>query len=127
MACDLPLLSSSMVTMRRTGLIGSVTCSLLELAAHHHEGHQAADARIGPAVPVAELHHDVTGPHHDLARVEDEYAFALEKDSVVHRLGLVDRRAETVLPAAHPDAVGAPARLVHRNVGRILAGVVARG
>src|SRR5882724_10567775 len=63
-ATDLPL-ASSMVTMRRTGL----GVSVIEFCAHHHKGHEAARARVGPAVPIAELHHHVAGLHHDFAAV----------------------------------------------------------
>src|SRR5262245_617736 len=83
-ARDLPLASST-VMMRRTGF----GVSVIEFCAHYHEGHEAAGARVGPAVPVAELHHHVARLHHDLAAVEHERAFARQHDSIVHGLGLV--------------------------------------
>src|SRR6266852_2497442 len=90
-AVDRPF-SPSIVTRRRTGLT-SRAASVIERGAHHDERHEAADPRVGPAVPVAELHDDIARPHGVFAVVEAEHPLAFEDDAIVHRLGLVDRRA----------------------------------
>src|ERR1041384_3241214 len=64
--------ASSMVTSLRTGFTQASFC--FRLGSHHDERHEAFPARIGPAVPVAELHHHVTGPHDVLAVVEEQHA-----------------------------------------------------
>src|SRR5262245_7144016 len=88
-ATDLPP-ASSMVTIRRTAfgpsVIDAVPCpkcglefariSLVKLCSHHHERHQARGRRVGPAVPIAELHHHIARLHDDLAAVEHEHALA---------------------------------------------------
>ena len=73
--------SSSIVTIRRTGcdpashdchrVFSQLDLRLtLEFRAHHDKRHQARAVDIGPAVPVAELDHDVAGPHDDVAAIE---------------------------------------------------------
>src|SRR5260370_6464652 len=76
-ATDFPP-ASSIVTILRT----EFGASLLTLRSHHYEGHEAATAGIGPAVPVAELHDYVAGIHHELAAVEHEHALAREQDAI---------------------------------------------
>src|SRR3954469_16427472 len=121
-ATDLPL-SSSIVTILRT----EFGASLLKLRSHHHERHEAADAGIGPAVPVAELHDDVAWLHHQLAAVEHEHTLAREQNAIVDGLGFMDRRAEGVLPAAVPDAIGAATRRMQRDCVWVMREVVAGG
>src|SRR5262245_47218764 len=121
-ATDFPL-SSSIVTIRRT----DAGASIIEFRPHHHEGHETARARVGPAVPIAELHHHVARLHHDLAAAEHEYAFAGQQDAVIDGLGLVDWRAEGVLAAAIPHTVGALARRMQRYRGAILCRIVTSG
>src|SRR5690349_14906717 len=50
---------------------------------HHHESHEAAFARILPAVPIAELDDDITRLHDVLAIVEQQDALAFEQHTVV--------------------------------------------
>src|SRR5258707_3535331 len=95
-ATDFPS-SSSMVTMRRTDLVSIAILDLrlvLERRAHHDERHQATAIGIGPAMPIAELHDDVAGLHHDVAAVEQQGPLAFKQDAVSDGGGLVDRRAE---------------------------------
>src|SRR3954469_394976 len=121
-ATDLPL-SSSIVTILRT----EFGASLLKLRSHHHERHEAADAGIGPAVPVAELHDDVAWLHHQLAAVEHEHTLAREQNAIVDGLGFMDGRAEGVLSAAVPYAIGSAPRRMHRHRGWVMRGVVTGG
>ena len=101
-AIDFPS-SSSIVTRRRAASRRSRRLNhrlLLEHGAHHDECHKAAAADIGPPVPIAELHDDVTRPYHDVAAVEQQRSLTFEQDAVINRCRLVDRRAEEILSAA---------------------------
>src|ERR1700710_735872 len=63
---------SSATRMRRTGFVSLMAASLIELCAHHDEGHLASLIGVGPGVPASDLHHDVAGLEHALAVVGDE-------------------------------------------------------
>src|SRR5215831_12739713 len=131
MASDFPS-SSSMVTMRRTGLSPlsmtvprpSVLCRRLP---HHDEGHEAAAVDVAPSVPIAELHNHVPGFHHHVAMVKGERALSRQQNSVIDCRRLVHRRAEEILPAAIPDTVGTQPCRTERLEGRILRRIVIRG
>src|SRR6185503_9764593 len=116
----------STVTMRRTGF--GLSILFPEARAHHHECHSARRGAVGPAVPVAELHHHVAGIHDALAVVELQDALAFEQDAVVERFRLVVGRAEVVLAALVPGAAGMdlPGRVVARNRALVRRRVVVR-
>src|SRR4029450_14081415 len=50
--------------------------SLVELCAHHHEGHLAAVIGVAPGVPASDLHHHVAGLERALPVVGDQHALA---------------------------------------------------
>src|SRR3989304_4900728 len=92
-------------TVATVAALMALACSgdgSIERRPQHDERHGAARTGIAPAVPVAQLHHDVTLSHHPLAFIQDEHSFTLHDDPVIDRLRLVDRGAEGVLSAAVP-------------------------
>src|SRR5947207_3290403 len=104
---------------RRRRSCEPASLSFFELRAHHDEGHEAAANRVGPAVPVAELHHDIAGLHDALAVVQEQHALTFEKDAVIDGRRLVNGRAVGVLSAAVPGS----ARPLPRRVQRYRRGI----
>src|SRR5262245_46969815 len=78
---------SSRTTMLRMDLVVLTITSLVELRAHHDEGHLAAVIGVAPGMPASDLYHHVAGLERALPVVGDQHALAREQNAVVQRLG----------------------------------------
>src|SRR5262245_41451297 len=118
---------SSRTTMRRMDFVALTEASLVELRAHHDEGHLAAVIGVAPGVPASDLHHHVAGLERALPVVGDQHALARKQNPVVEGLRLVRARGKEVLPAALPGAAFGPLRGMRRLDEGVLRRIVVPG
>ena len=98
--------------------------------AHHrafHEGHQAPLARIGPGVPIPQLHHNIPGPHDMYTVVQQQNALSFEQDAIIHRFRFVYRRGKCIGTPFVPGAPVPTSRLMQRNRSAVGGRIITLG